>query len=291
LTQESIIIEDWCIDTNSAIAVHPTRGTFQLKKKTLQVLIVLTNAQGEIVTKSELLAVVWPNIVVTENSLTQAISELRKVLGDSKSAPKYIQTFPNQGYQLCSYQKAKSNLDKLRSNKILVVSFILLFIALILFFWLYFNDNDKQLVSSPDGRFTAMIKSEKSDYSVSIFADGSAKAGDMFFRSLYIRSSDAFSWSIDSQYFIVITPDSTNYFHFSISSLASFDKYTLQLPKSLEEHTTALLKNNITNTQALPFSIIEHKKISKFLHVWELSNGQSIQIKFNQQGPQKVSWY
>jgi len=291
LTQESIIIEDWRIDTSSAIAVHPTRGTFQLKKKTLQVLIVLANAQGEVVTKSEIIAAVWPNIVVTENSLTQAISELRKVLGDSKSAPKYIQTFPNQGYQLCGSKKAESNLDKLRSNKIFVVSFILTFIAAVLFFWLYFNDNDKQLVSSPDGRFTAMIASEKSDYSVSIFADGSATAGDMFFRSLNIRSSDAFSWSIDSRYFVAIIPDSPEYFQFVISSLSSFEKFTVQLPKTLNEHTSKMLNDNVENIVALPFDVVEHKAVSKFLHVWELSNGQSIQIKFNQQGPQKVSWH
>lgn len=291
MTQESIIIEDWRIDTSSAIAVHPKRGTFQLKKKSLQVLIVLVNAQGEIVSKSELLAAVWPNIVVTENSLTQAISELRKVLGDSKSAPKYIQTFPNQGYQLCGLPQRPINERELRWKKIFFVSALITIMVTMLLAWFYFDKDDKQLISSPDGRFTAVISPKNSNYALSIFAVDSSTAGDMFFRSLYIRSVDAFSWSIDSRYFVAITPDSPEYFQFVISSLGSFEKFTVQLPKTLNEHTSIMLNDNVANKVTLPFDIVEHKAVSKFLHVWELSNGQSIQIKFNQQGPQKVSWH
>jgi len=101
LTKKCIHIGKWLIDPQKRTAQHPERGLFQLKGKSVQVLMVLAEANGGVVNKSDLLKQVWPDIVVTENSLTQAISELRKIFGDSRSAPKYIQTFPNQGYCLC----------------------------------------------------------------------------------------------------------------------------------------------------------------------------------------------
>src|SRR5439155_4168899 len=41
----------------------------------------------------------WPDVIVTENALTQAVSDLRQALGDHRSKPAYIQTVAKRGYR------------------------------------------------------------------------------------------------------------------------------------------------------------------------------------------------
>lgn len=53
----------------------------------------------EIITKEQLLDKVWADRVVSEDSLTVAISKLRKVLQDSRGEPKFIKTIAGVGYQ------------------------------------------------------------------------------------------------------------------------------------------------------------------------------------------------
>src|SRR5262249_19591659 len=49
--------------------------------------------------KDEIMAVVWPDTTVSDNSLARAITQIRKVLQDDPKAPKYIETVPTIGYR------------------------------------------------------------------------------------------------------------------------------------------------------------------------------------------------
>ena len=65
------------------------------------VLLQLLCRPGEIVTKNALIDAAWQGVAVTDNSLEQAISALRKALGDSnRGSPKLIETVPRRGYRL-----------------------------------------------------------------------------------------------------------------------------------------------------------------------------------------------
>ncbi|MDQ2945456.1 MAG: winged helix-turn-helix domain-containing protein [Acidobacteriota bacterium] len=66
-----------------------------LTQKAFGTLAILVERQGKVVDKSELMRLVWPGTFVEENNLTQNISALRKVLGDSE----YIETIPRRGYR------------------------------------------------------------------------------------------------------------------------------------------------------------------------------------------------
>jgi adenylate cyclase len=48
-----------------------------LRPKAMRLLTVLANAGGRLVSKDELLAAVWPDVFVTEDSLTQCVHEVR----------------------------------------------------------------------------------------------------------------------------------------------------------------------------------------------------------------------
>ena len=78
------------------------RGTAQieLRPKSFDVLAYLVRAAGRTVAKGELLEVVWPGVVVTEESLTRCISDIRAALSDREQ--RIIKTVPRQGYVLAA---------------------------------------------------------------------------------------------------------------------------------------------------------------------------------------------
>jgi TolB-like protein len=69
-----------------------------LRPKAHALLTHLAQNIGRVVPKSELMDSVWPGIYVTEDSLTQSIREIRKVLGDDKQ--ELIRTISRRGYML-----------------------------------------------------------------------------------------------------------------------------------------------------------------------------------------------
>ncbi len=73
-----------------------------LAEQPLQVLRMLIESEGAIVTREEIKKKLWPNdtIVEFEHSINVAVRRLRKALGDSADEPKYIGTFVSRGYRL-----------------------------------------------------------------------------------------------------------------------------------------------------------------------------------------------
>lgn len=68
--------------------------------KALAVLTYLAQHQGKVVSYEELLANVWPDTVVTTNTLQRSIAQLRKVLGENSKSQSFIKTHAKQGYSL-----------------------------------------------------------------------------------------------------------------------------------------------------------------------------------------------
>jgi DNA-binding winged helix-turn-helix (wHTH) protein/tetratricopeptide (TPR) repeat protein len=70
-----------------------------LSPKLVDLLLYFVSRPSVLVTKDELFAAIWPDVTVTENALTQAISDLRQALGDEHASPTYIQTVARRGYR------------------------------------------------------------------------------------------------------------------------------------------------------------------------------------------------
>src|SRR5439155_1271012 len=70
-----------------------------LSPKVLDLLRYLLDRPATLVTKEDLFRAIWPDVIVTDNALTQAVSELRQALGDDPSKPAYVQTVARRGYR------------------------------------------------------------------------------------------------------------------------------------------------------------------------------------------------
>ena len=80
------------------------RGDEQVKvePRTMAVLQRLARQPGAVVSQADLEADVWTGVIVTSQSVYQAIAQLRRVLGDNPRTPKYIETVPRRGYRLAT---------------------------------------------------------------------------------------------------------------------------------------------------------------------------------------------
>ena len=70
-----------------------------LPGRAYDVLVFLIEHRERVVSKDELLKAVWPRTIVEENNLNQAVSTLRRALGDSRDTPRCILTVAGRGYR------------------------------------------------------------------------------------------------------------------------------------------------------------------------------------------------
>ena len=70
----------------------------EVGSRSLDILIALVERGGEVVRKKDLVARVWPDVVVEETSLRTHVARLRRVLGDGREGARYIANIPGRGY-------------------------------------------------------------------------------------------------------------------------------------------------------------------------------------------------
>jgi TolB-like protein/DNA-binding winged helix-turn-helix (wHTH) protein len=85
-------------------AVEAGAAKVQLRQQPFQILRILVERQGKIVTREEIRQILWPNDTVVEfdRSINVAMAILRKALADDADHPKYIETLTGRGYRLIS---------------------------------------------------------------------------------------------------------------------------------------------------------------------------------------------
>jgi TolB-like protein/DNA-binding winged helix-turn-helix (wHTH) protein/Tfp pilus assembly protein PilF len=92
--------DDFELDVRSGeLRKHGLR--LRLRGQPLQVLAILLNRPGDVVTREEIRSQIWSadTFVDFEHSLHNAIARLRETLGDSAETPRYIETLPRHGYR------------------------------------------------------------------------------------------------------------------------------------------------------------------------------------------------
>jgi predicted ATPase/DNA-binding winged helix-turn-helix (wHTH) protein len=81
-----------------------------LGQRAFDVLLALVRRHGELVTKDELMAEVWPGVVVADDNLQVHVSTLRKVLGAAGDDQTYLVTVAGQGYRFVAPVACESNI-------------------------------------------------------------------------------------------------------------------------------------------------------------------------------------
>src|SRR6266478_3942286 len=73
----------------------------RLSGQPFQVLAILIERPGEVITREELHSKLWPadTFVDFDHGLNNAVARIREVLDDSSDAPRYVETLPRRGYR------------------------------------------------------------------------------------------------------------------------------------------------------------------------------------------------
>ena len=80
------------------LCLHGPAGKADLRPKSFEVLRYLVEHSGRVIGKEEVIKAVWPDVTVTDESLTRCISEVRRAIGDGSQ--QIIKTVPRRGYLL-----------------------------------------------------------------------------------------------------------------------------------------------------------------------------------------------
>jgi TolB-like protein/DNA-binding winged helix-turn-helix (wHTH) protein len=92
-------IGDWRVDP-AVDEISRGATVVKLEPRAMRLLLCLADNAGQVVSVPALLDEVWADVVVTSDSVYQAVAALRRILGDDAKEPTYIATLPRRGYRL-----------------------------------------------------------------------------------------------------------------------------------------------------------------------------------------------
>jgi DNA-binding winged helix-turn-helix (wHTH) protein len=92
-------VGDWRVEpTLNQLTLGERR--VQIEPKIMSVLVALARNHGRLTPRSEILEEVWEGAHLAEDPMPRAVSELRRVFGDSAREPRFIETIHGKGYRL-----------------------------------------------------------------------------------------------------------------------------------------------------------------------------------------------
>lgn len=112
-TTKAFQLGDWLVDPELN-RLKKGEQTVSLQPKTMDLLVYLAQQTHPLSTE-QLLDALWPGKVVVQAAVHQRIALIRRALGDSARAPRYIETIPGRGYRLVAAVKAEQGSQADRS--------------------------------------------------------------------------------------------------------------------------------------------------------------------------------
>jgi transcriptional activator of cad operon len=98
-TPAPLRIGDWFVNPASS-QISKDGETSRVEIRTMRLLLCLAERRGEVVRIDDLLTLVWSDVIVSPDSVYQAITSLRRLLGDDPKQPTYVETVPRLGYRM-----------------------------------------------------------------------------------------------------------------------------------------------------------------------------------------------
>ena len=93
------MIGEWTFDRSSGM-LEQADSKQRLEPKVADLLALLADRAGTVVSRDEITASLWPDVVVGDDALPRCVSKLRKAFGDDPKQPRYVETVPKRGYRL-----------------------------------------------------------------------------------------------------------------------------------------------------------------------------------------------
>lgn len=148
----SYVLNDQIIFNDELCTLCIKQKNIDLDFKLAQLLAFFIQHQGQVVSREQILARVWPNTIVNDNTINWSISQLRKALGDSPASAQFIKTIPKKGYQFIAVVSLQSEIiaaskgvTKTRFHyNALAIALGTLLLAIVSWYW-FFSTPDKQL--------------------------------------------------------------------------------------------------------------------------------------------------
>src|SRR5215467_3400720 len=92
-------VGEFQLDTGKRL-LHRLDGTpVPLTPRVFETLLFMVEHHDCVLDKERIMEAVWPDSIVEENNLAQAISKLRQVFGETRGSHDYIVTVPGRGYR------------------------------------------------------------------------------------------------------------------------------------------------------------------------------------------------
>jgi DNA-binding winged helix-turn-helix (wHTH) protein len=90
---------DWRVEPRAGRISGPD-GERELEPKVMDLLCLLAEAEGEVVSRETIAGRIWPGVTVNDDALGRCVWKLRRALGDPARTPRYVATVPKRGYRL-----------------------------------------------------------------------------------------------------------------------------------------------------------------------------------------------
>src|SRR5215472_11442371 len=91
--QGRLVLPELNLIIRNGLSIH-------VEPKAMEVLLELAKQPGEVVSRPHIIQSVWNGVFVCDDVVTNAISILRRALGDETKSPSLILTIPKRGYRL-----------------------------------------------------------------------------------------------------------------------------------------------------------------------------------------------
>ncbi|WDE07878.1 winged helix-turn-helix domain-containing protein [Thalassomonas viridans] len=220
-TGERLQIGEALLDIDKSL-LEINGNRIKLEPLPLAFLCFLSEHQGQVVSREQLLAKVWDNRVVSDDSIRKVVKKLREAFGDDAKAPSYIKTVPMKGYVLVASVKKPETpvaVKPAAGQKYLLVAGILVCVLLLgLMLFPQTQDNaapDKHTVREPEiTRLTQLSGSEipgsyHPDLQTLVFAfrNNNTAPWQLYSRNIPTGQVNRLTWGPGNYEYPVFSPD------------------------------------------------------------------------------------
>lgn len=92
---------EFVLDDSQRQLLRYGEGAVHISPKAFELLLLLTDRAPAAVSKEEIVRVIWPNVDVSDASLTNVVAEIRAATGDRARQPRFVRTLQGFGYAFC----------------------------------------------------------------------------------------------------------------------------------------------------------------------------------------------